>query len=303
MRTGMATRGGLIINADDLGIHPRINAGIVEAFERGILTSTTMLLTTPFLEETVRDVVRASRLPVGLHLSLTLGRALTRPAELPDLADGDGNLTRLSAAALLRLGPPGGRRRGIYDQIHRELDAQLAAARRLDVPVTHVDTHQHVHMNPHIFAIVETLAEKYGVKRVRMCREPLFAFELTTGLSTNLRRRNPLKLAFLRLRQWTIRPRLASPDRFFGVMYSGHVPPLAFARLLDRVARGHHVYEVAIHPGHPAPPGTRVYPQENYNAFIMSAHREAECQLLIDPGVRALVEARGLRLMSFADLP
>ncbi len=298
----MATRGGLIINADDLGIHPRINAGIVEAFERGIVTSTTMLLTTPYLEETIRDVVRVSRLPVGIHLSLTLGRALTPPAEVPDLVDDDGNLTRYSAAALLQLGPPVGRRRDVYAQIRRELETQFATARRLHVPVTHIDSHQHVHMNPHIYAIVEALAETYGVKRVRLCREPLFAFELTTGVSTNLRRLNPVKLAFLRLRQRAIRPRLLSPDRFFGVMYSGHVTARAFAGLVDHVARRGRVYEVGLHPGRPAPRGTHVYPQPGYNAFIASPHREAEYRLLTDPGTRAHVEARSLRLMSFADL-
>jgi hypothetical protein len=48
--------------------------------------------------------------------------------------------------------------------------------------------------------IVEELAEKYGVKRVRVCQEPLFAFALTTGLAHNLNRLNPAKLALLRLR-------------------------------------------------------------------------------------------------------
>ena len=37
---------GLIVNADDLGIHPSINAGIISAYRRGILTSCTMLMTT-----------------------------------------------------------------------------------------------------------------------------------------------------------------------------------------------------------------------------------------------------------------
>jgi hypothetical protein len=39
MRTAMATSGGLIIGADGLGTHPRTDAGIVEAYEHGILTS------------------------------------------------------------------------------------------------------------------------------------------------------------------------------------------------------------------------------------------------------------------------
>jgi hypothetical protein len=35
----MATSGGLVISAEDVGSHPRTDAGIVEAYEHGILTS------------------------------------------------------------------------------------------------------------------------------------------------------------------------------------------------------------------------------------------------------------------------
>ncbi len=40
MPTAMSTSGGPIINVDDLGIHPRVNVGIMEAFERSIPIST-----------------------------------------------------------------------------------------------------------------------------------------------------------------------------------------------------------------------------------------------------------------------
>jgi predicted glycoside hydrolase/deacetylase ChbG (UPF0249 family) len=49
---------GLIVNADDLGIHPAINAGILSAYRSDILTSGTMLMTTAYVNETLRDVVR-----------------------------------------------------------------------------------------------------------------------------------------------------------------------------------------------------------------------------------------------------
>ena len=52
---------GIIINADDLGIHPSINAGILSAYRNGILTSSTMLVTTDFLEETLRDLFARQR--------------------------------------------------------------------------------------------------------------------------------------------------------------------------------------------------------------------------------------------------
>jgi predicted glycoside hydrolase/deacetylase ChbG (UPF0249 family) len=45
------------------------------------------------------------------------------------------------------------RRRALDDQIHRELEAQLADARHRGIAVTHVDSREHVYMNPYVFAI------------------------------------------------------------------------------------------------------------------------------------------------------
>ena len=47
----------------------------------------TMLMTTAYLEETVRDCVRPAVLPIGIHLSLTLGKAVASAAQVPDLVD------------------------------------------------------------------------------------------------------------------------------------------------------------------------------------------------------------------------
>jgi predicted glycoside hydrolase/deacetylase ChbG (UPF0249 family) len=150
--------------------------------------------------------------------------------------------------------------------------------------------------------MVEDLAEKYGVLRVRLCREPFFPFELITGLAANLRRLNPAKLALVRVLQRSLRPRLRTTDRFFGLMYSGRMTSRAFTGLLDHVCKTPGVYEVGMHPGHAARSGETVYPRQSYNAFIASPEREAECRLLTEPGLRQRIEARGIRLMSFGDL-
>ena len=40
----------LIVNADDLGLSPGVNRGILEAHQRGILTSTTAMVNMPAVE-------------------------------------------------------------------------------------------------------------------------------------------------------------------------------------------------------------------------------------------------------------
>jgi len=296
----MPSRPALIVNADDLGIHPRINQGIFDAFDRGILTSATMLVTTPFFEETVREA-RRRQLPVGIHLSLTLGTAIAPWEHLPDLVDGSGNLHH-SASHFMLAGPPVAARHRVYEQIRREFEAQMSLVRDMGLPVTHVDSHQHVHMNPHIFEIVESLAERYGISRIRFSRESFFGFALTTNLWANLCRNNPSKLLLVRMLARRIRPRLQSSDRFFGLMYSGAVTPRAFTRLIAHIALSRSLYEVGIHPGYAIGGGERIYSQPGVDDFIKSSHREEELRLLIDPEVHKMIEDCGVRLMSFADL-
>jgi chitin disaccharide deacetylase len=65
----------LIVNGDDFGASPGINRGILEAHRRGILTSTSLLVDTPWSEEAARLSQDWPRLGVGLHAHLAGGGA------------------------------------------------------------------------------------------------------------------------------------------------------------------------------------------------------------------------------------
>ncbi|MBO5102478.1 MAG: ChbG/HpnK family deacetylase, partial [Clostridia bacterium] len=43
----------LILNADDFGLSPSVNKGIVEAFQQGIISSATMMMNTPYTDEAI----------------------------------------------------------------------------------------------------------------------------------------------------------------------------------------------------------------------------------------------------------
>ena len=59
----------LVVNADDLGLHPALDAGILRAHREGIVTSATVLVSGPNAEEAV-DKARAQGLALGVHLAL-----------------------------------------------------------------------------------------------------------------------------------------------------------------------------------------------------------------------------------------
>ena len=129
----------LIVNADDFGHSPPVNAGILEAHERGIVTSASLMVRRP---AAVEAVARAGGLALGLHVELGAGR---RRAE--------------SAVA-------------------GEVRSQLEAFRELTGrDPTHLDSHQHVHRREPARAALLALAEELAVplreldRRVRYCGE------------------------------------------------------------------------------------------------------------------------------------
>src|SRR5205085_7992074 len=60
----------LVVNADDLGYAPGVNRGIFEAHERGIVTSTSLMVRRPAAEAAAAALHARLRLGVGLHVDL-----------------------------------------------------------------------------------------------------------------------------------------------------------------------------------------------------------------------------------------
>ena len=109
----------LVVNADDLGYDPQIDRGILEAHARGVVTSATVMVDTPFAPAALRAA--PASLDLGLH-------AVLDPA-----------LPRAHAEAeLLR-------------QIARFAELRGAAP-------THLDSHKHHHARPEPLAAFAAVA-------------------------------------------------------------------------------------------------------------------------------------------------
>jgi chitin disaccharide deacetylase len=116
----------LIVNADDFGLSAGVTEGIVEAHERGIVTSTSLMVDAPAAADAVTAAREHPRLSVGLHF-VDDTPAIEDPAHLA-----------------------------------REFACQLARFRELMArDPTHVDSHHHVHM-PRM-ASFAALVEPLGV--------------------------------------------------------------------------------------------------------------------------------------------
>lgn len=63
----------LIVNGDDFGITHACNIAIIDCFQQGIMTSTSMMTNMPYAKEAAKLWEEHPQLSVGLHLNLTVG--------------------------------------------------------------------------------------------------------------------------------------------------------------------------------------------------------------------------------------
>jgi hopanoid biosynthesis associated protein HpnK len=143
----------LIVNADDLGLTPGVNRGILQAFQDGVVTAASLLVTGSAFEEAVELARQNPELDVGLHLALVEEQSLLGRDMLPTLVDEVGRFPRTSGEFFRRAFLRSVR----WDEVEREIAAQIGRFHETGLRLSHIDSHQHVHMFPPVFKIVRRL--------------------------------------------------------------------------------------------------------------------------------------------------
>lgn len=143
----------LIVNVDDFGQSPGVNRGVIQAHERGVVTSASLMVRWPAAIEAAAYARRHPALSVGLHLDLgewRLHDGEWRPLyEVVDLEDSD----------------------AVQEETARQIGAFVRLVGR---EPTHLDSHQHVHKRPSVKASVVVAADRLEVplrhfSNVRYC--------------------------------------------------------------------------------------------------------------------------------------
>ncbi len=167
----------LIVNADDFGLHPLINEGILESHQQGIVTSTSLLASGEYFEDALTLAKTTSTLGVGLHICLVGGLSpVCDPREVPSLlVDGKFPMTHTEFIKRLFTGQVKG------SELRKEIAAQFHKVMGTGLPITHVDGHQHMHVLPQVLPMVAEQMKRYGLTKIRMPDETPF---LVNGVSS-----------------------------------------------------------------------------------------------------------------------
>ncbi|MFO7709507.1 MAG: ChbG/HpnK family deacetylase [Desulfobacterales bacterium] len=276
----------LIVNADDFGVSARVNEGIVLSHRRGIVTATSLMAVGRAFDHAVDRLRALPSLDVGVHLTLVAEHPLRTGSSL---AGPDGRFPA-SAGLLLRRYLAGGIK---LADVRSEWSAQIERVLGRGVSVTHLDSHQHVHVLPGIAEVCMDLAARYGIPFVRVPCERL-GMDQPPSLYGLKRLLEAASLGAF----WKI-ARLAGvaqanhpPLQFLGFRDGGRLNLERLRRLTAELQPGGS-YELMCHPGlSPEEPDIRSWGYDH----------EGELLALSRPSLRAELTARGIRLCRFADL-
>lgn len=268
----------LIVNADDLGLSPAVNRGIVELHASGVVTSASLLMNLPATADALA-LTAGSDLDVGVHLNLSVGRPLARG--VGSLVGPDGAFRRPPAQVCQLLG---GRLR--LDEVEREWAAQIEAFLATSRQPAHLDSHAHLHALPGLTDVALRLARRYQIGAIRL-----------SGHGLVIHQALPLLPRWL-VRRWRLpagRPASAPPltsDHLLLLTAMGkRVSPDDLAAVLRDLEPG--LTELVLHPGY--------VDDELHRLDPLTWQREHELRLLRAAWWRPLLAELGLRPTTFRE--
>lgn len=256
----------LVVIADDFGMCPSVNDGIVDTFRDGILTTTTLMPPCPAFQHAV-ELAHRTAIPLGVHLTLNADWDLYRWGSLtgrPSLQDPDLRMTQTKPAAQNRMKS---------GDLLAEMRAQVLAVYKAGLKPTHLDSHMGT-----IYPYTAELAAM--VKEFRLP----FRFEIKDRPDLSVRFDSPI----------------VGGEGLSPKPVEKKLPWLI--QFLETLKPGFHM--LCGHPARPGPDLDALVsvdsdPELRNWAFY---YRLSDRDCLLRTTVRQVVKKRGIRLINFSDM-
>jgi hopanoid biosynthesis associated protein HpnK len=282
----------LIVNADDFGLTSGVNRAIIEGNRSGIVTSATLMANAKASDAAIDLAKAQSSLKTGCHVVLIDGVPVT--ANLPSLTDGPSrfrsSLKQFATAAI--------RKQIDAEEIQREVEAQIRRIQSRGITLTHLDSHKHTHMFPHILRPLLRAAKACGIRAIRNPFEPLRCWPAGMVLGTpGLWLRSAGVMAFQMFAAEFHRALkdegIVSTDGTVGIAVTGMLDQQKLLQILEALPDG--TWELVCHPGYSdsdlQAAGTR-----------LTQSREIELSALTSAETKRALARRQIELISYADL-
>jgi len=297
---------GFTLHADDMGLSAGINAGIVEAIDRGFVRSVSLISNGWAVEAAVRALHDRPHVRVSLHLNLLEGEPAASMSEVPDLVDAEGRLCATFQGLACRWALAGGAQRAaLQAQVSREATAQLSRGIELlgsRLGRLRVDGHTHIHALPFVSRAILDADLPMPVSSMRLPYEPLHVSWAAGDVKTMLFGANLLKVGLLNVLSARLRRQLKAHNvgfnsKMLGIAHTGAMTATAIeagvfaARraTINRNAKSNPV-EVLLHPGQARRDEAELWRgRPDLLAYYTHANRRLELESACSPAVGALI--------------
>lgn len=245
----------LVLTADDAGLAAPLSRRIASLLASGRLSATSILACGPAFAEAVEALRSAGVAEAGVHLCLVGGDTPLSPlSTVPTLAP-SGRFPGAWPAVAARVAAG----RILIAEVEREWEAQLVAVRDAGLRVTHLDSHQHLHLLPKLVPVALALARRFGVPFVRAPRaDDPAAVGAPAGAAGRARARL-LSLFGAAARRRIRVAGLPEPPRVLGLAEAGRMTLPRWKALVAALPRDG-TFEVVLHPGVDDPGAGERYP-------------------------------------------
>jgi predicted glycoside hydrolase/deacetylase ChbG (UPF0249 family) len=145
------------VTADDWGLSPAINQGILELAKNGTINRVSIMANCEYMTDGLHELRSIPEIQLGLHFNLTYGTPLTDYKALPP------------KTFLLRWIF---QKKKVLLSIQAELDAQLKSLQDLGIQPDYFDGHHHIHIVPGLMEELASRVKKAGIQTVRLPYDP-----------------------------------------------------------------------------------------------------------------------------------
>ena len=173
-------------------------------------------------------------LAVGIHLVLVEEKPILPPNQIPTLVSNDQKLHKKYTNFLknFMLG-----KISITD-VEKELRSQIEKILATKIDISHIDSHQHLHIYPPILDLVVSLTKEYKIKWLRNSYDSSMPTSLGQTALVFLAQKGKRKI---------IKSNIHTSDYFLGAGSSGNLTEPDILKALGRIGGG--ISELMCHPG------------------------------------------------------
>jgi len=275
----------IIINADDFGLNEKVNEGILRSFRNGILRSASLMANGNSFEQAVGIINSNPNLDIGVHLTLVEEKPILDIDKIPTLVNKNGN-SRTNAIEFARKYFS---EKISLEEIKKEFTAQIEKILDHGIKISHIDSHQHLHMLPKILDITIELANQYNIKFVRFPKEKFSSYMFRNFKSIY---RIVQMVAINHFCNRAVEKITTKTDYFTGFYFGGKLSKKNLLTLINYLP-SEGMCELMCHPG--LNPNSNIYDQSQYRQVD-------ETLTLIDKDVAEVIKQKDIEITSFRNL-